>query len=198
MISIIKGTLLKKELESVVIDVGGIGYEVLVPLSTYSRLPGIGEKVTLEVKMNVSDSNIELYGFSTKLEKDIFSALIQVPGIGPKLARAILSGIDAGELKLAIVKNDIMRLKNIPRVGQKLAEKIILELKEKLAGLLQEEERTEIEKDGNIKENLLKALQGLGYKRNEVYDIVNEIIKNNPEKTELGIMLKETLKRLQK
>lgn len=198
MISVLKGKLIKKEIDSVVIDVGGVGYEVLIPLSTYSELPSSGENVTLEIKMHVSDSSIELYGFFTTLEKDIYSALIQVPGIGPKLARAILSGIDAHELKIAIVKNDILRLKSIPRVGQKLAEKIILELKEKIAGLLEGEEKTEIEKGSKIKENLLNALQGLGYRRNEVYNIVTEVFKNSGEKTDLGFMLKEVLKKLQR
>lgn len=197
MISILKGTLIKKDLESAVIDVGGVGYEVLIPLSTYSKLPEIGEKVTLQIKMNISDSSIELYGFYTSLEKEIYTALIQVPGIGPKLARTILSGIDARELKVAIVKNDVLRLKSIPRVGQKLAEKIILELREKLAPLL-EEEKQEIEKSGEIKENLLKALQGLGYKRSEVYDIVNDVISKNDEKKDLSFLLKEALRRIQK
>lgn len=198
MISVLKGKLIKKEIESVVIDVGGVGYEVLIPLSTYSKLPSLGENVTLEIKMHVSDSCIELYGFFTTLEKNIYSALIQVPGIGPKLARAILSGIDAQELKIAIVKNDILRLKSIPRVGQKLAEKIILELREKISGLLEGEEKTEIEKGNEIKENLLQALQGLGYRRNEVYDIVHGVLKENRENNEIGILLKETLRRIQR
>ncbi len=196
MISLLKGKLIKKEIDSVVIDVGGVGYEVFIPLSTYSKLPSTGESVTLEIKMHVTDSTIELYGFLTTLERDIYSALVQVPGIGPKLARAILSGIDAHELKIAIAKNDVLRLKSIPRVGQKLAEKIILELKEKIAGLLEDEEKREIEKGSEIKENLLKALQGLGYKRNEVYDIVNEVFKNSGDKKELGLLLKEVLRKL--
>jgi Holliday junction DNA helicase RuvA len=198
MISVLKGTLIKKEIESVVIDVGGVGYEVQIPLSTYAKLPSTGENVTLEIKMHVSDSSIELYGFFTTLEKDIYSALIQVPGIGPKLARAILSGIEPRELKIAIVKNDILRLKSIPRVGQKLAEKIVLELKGKLTGLLEEEEKTEIEKDSEIKETLLKALQGLGYKRNEVYDIVTDVLNNREDIKDLGVLLKETLRRIQR
>lgn len=196
MISLLKGKLIKKEIDSVVIDVGGVGYEVFIPLSTYSKLPSTGESVTLEIKMHVTDSTIELYGFLTTLERDIYSALVQVPGIGPKLARAILSGIDAHELKIAIAKNDVLRLKSIPRVGQKLAEKIILELKEKIAGLLEEKEKTEIEKGSEIKENLLKALQGLGYKRNEVYDVVKEVFNSGSEKKELGLLLKEVLKKL--
>ncbi len=198
MISLLKGKLIKKGLDSIVIDVGGVGYEVMIPLSTYSKLPSTGEYVTLEIKMQVSDSNIELYGFSTTLEKEIYTALTQVPGIGPKLARAILSGIDARELKVAIIKNDVFRLKSIPRVGQKLAEKIILELKEKLRDMLEVEDEEVIEKGNEIKENLLKALQGLGYKRKEVYEIVNEIVKNSGKETELGVMLKEALKKLQK
>lgn len=198
MISVLTGKLIKKEIDSVVIDVGGIGYEVLIPLSTYSKLPSLGENVTLEIKMHVSDSSIDLYGFFTTLEKDIYTALIQVPGIGPKLARAILSGIDSRELKIAIVKNDVLRLKSIPRVGHKLAEKIILELKEKIAGLLQGEEKTEIEKGSEIKENLLKALQGLGYRRNEVYDIVNDVLNNSGGNKELGVLLKESLRKIQR
>ncbi len=198
MISLLRGKLIKKGLDSIVIDVGGVGYEVMIPLSTYSKLPSPGEDVVLEIKMHVTDGTIELYGFSTTLEKEIYTALTQVPGIGPKLARAILSGIDARELKIAIVKNDVLRLRSIPRVGKKLAEKIILELKEKIREMLEGEEKEAIEKENEIKENLLKALQGLGYKRNEVYEIVNEITKNRGKETELGVMLKEALRKLQK
>lgn len=198
MISILKGKLVKKELDCVIVDVGGVGYEVFIPLSTYSKLPEPGQEVTLEIKMHVSDSTIELYGFLTPIEKQIYSALIQVPGIGPKLARAILSGIEARELKVAILRNDLLRIKSIPRVGQKLAEKILIELKEKLKPLIEEGVDKDMESRTELRENLLKALQGLGYKRNEVYDIVNDVINKADKKLDIGALLKETLKKLQK
>ncbi|HEY4716453.1 MAG TPA: Holliday junction branch migration protein RuvA [bacterium] len=195
MISFLRGILFKKDSGIIVVDVGGVGYEVMIPLSTFYKLPESGEEVSLEIVMHVSDNSMELYGFLSTIDKKIFKILTLVPGIGPKLARSILSGIEANELKIAIARNDVVRLRSIPKVGAKLAEKIILELKDKIPPLLPEEEKEKVYSNA-IVNDLMSALVGLGYKRFQIEDVVKSVMRNNKEKQELGPLLKEALRQL--
>ena len=132
MIARLHGTLVEKTPSRLVVDVGGVGYDVLVPLSTFYGLGEPGTAVTLRIHTHVREDVIALFGFATGLEQDLFERLIAISGIGPKLALAVLSGIEPAELVRAIRTQDVARLTRIPGVGKKTAERIGLELKDRL------------------------------------------------------------------
>lgn len=167
MIAHLSGTLLAKTTRAIIIDNSGIGYEVIVPLSTFYALPGESEKVGLHIYTHVREDALILFGFHTPLEKEIFLLLISVSGIGPKLATNILSGIGPQELLEAIARGDAPRLQSIPGIGKKTAERIALELKEraqKVAGDLKTLPTPAMEApDRKIFNDAISALVNLGY-----------------------------------
>jgi Holliday junction DNA helicase RuvA len=167
MIAHLSGLLLRKTTESLIIDAGGIGYEVSVPLSTFYTLPDKDERVSLHIYTHVREDALVLFGFHTKLEKDIFIMLISVSGIGPKLSINILSGIGPQELLGAIACGDAIRLQAIPGVGKKTAERIALELKDRASKVLDREEisppQIPEEEDRRLIDDALSALLNLGY-----------------------------------
>ena len=167
MIAYLTGQLFRKTTQSVIIEAGGIGYEVFVPLSTFYTLPEKDEKVSLHIYNHVREDALLLFGFQTKLEKDLFLMLISVSGIGPKLSINILSGIGPQELLGAIASGDTVRLRAIPGVGKKTSERIALELKDRACKLLDKEEvalppALEGEEKGLV-DDALSALLNLGY-----------------------------------
>jgi Holliday junction DNA helicase RuvA len=135
MIAHLAGRILRKSPQEVVVDVGGVGYRVLIPVSTFYRLGEAGEATELRVHTHVREDALNLYGFLSAEEQGIFERLIDVSGVGPKLAINILSGIEAAELVAALRSNDLPRLTRVPGVGRKTAERLVLELKDKLAAL---------------------------------------------------------------
>ena len=139
MIAFLRGNLQEKSPNRLVIDVNGVGYEVNVPLSTFYHAPSLGENFALRVHTHVREEAISLFGFATDLEIRVFEKLISVSGIGPKLAISVLSGIDAMELVQAVKIGDTARLTLIPGVGKKTAERLGLELKDRLPSVLTEE-----------------------------------------------------------
>jgi Holliday junction DNA helicase RuvA len=132
VIAHLRGRILEKQPHRVVVDVGGVGYEVFVPLSTFYGLGEPGSDVALRVQTYVREDALSLYGFGTRLEQELFQRLIGVSGIGPKVALAVLSGIEPPELIRAIERSDLARLTAIPGVGRKTSERIVLELKDRL------------------------------------------------------------------
>src|SRR5512136_260857 len=132
MIARLTGKLAVKNPGEIILDVGGVGYQVFIPLSTFYELPERGEVLSLQIHTQVRDDAIELYGFLTLQEKEVFKLLLGVSKIGPKLANSILSGISVEELKTAIVTGNILKLNGIPGIGKKTAERLILELKDKI------------------------------------------------------------------
>jgi Holliday junction DNA helicase RuvA len=167
MIAYLTGQLFRKTTQSVIVEAGGIGYEVFVPLSTFYTLPEKDEKVNLHIYTHVREDALLLFGFYTKLEKDLFLMLISVSGIGPKLSINILSGIGPQELLGAIASGDTVRLRAIPGVGKKTAERISLELKDRACRILDKEEVSlppvlEWEEKGLV-DDALSALLNLGY-----------------------------------
>jgi Holliday junction DNA helicase RuvA len=168
MIAALSGRLAEKEPNRIIVDVGGVGYDVAVPLSTYYKLGERGSEVALRVHTHVREDTLALYGFSTALELQIFERLIGISGIGPKLALAVLSGIDVTDLVRAVQAGDVGRLTAIPGIGKKTAERIGLELKDKLPkGIIDE---TAAGPDagapgGALRQDLLSALLNLGYHR---------------------------------
>ncbi len=179
MIARLKGTLVDKTPNRVVIDVAGVGYDVLVPLSTFYGLGDAGSGVTLRVHTHVREDVIALYGFSSALEQDLFERLIAISGIGPKLALAVLSGIDPGDLVRAIRAQDVARLTRIPGVGKKTAERIGLELKDRLPhGPVPEDAAGPAGDD--LRADLLSALTNLGYKGAVAEKSVDAALKKAP------------------
>ncbi len=135
MIALLNGRLVRKTTESVIVDVGGVGYELFIPLSTYYDLPETGGAVKLNVYTHIKEDALQLYGFATDLEKDVFTLLISVSGVGPKLARNILSGVAVEEFIAALAEGNKARLNAIPGIGTKTADRLIVELKDKFLAL---------------------------------------------------------------
>ena len=179
MIARLHGALLEKTPNRIVVDVAGVGYEVLVPLSTFYGLGDAGSPVTLRVHTHVREDLIALYGFSSALELDLFERLIAINGIGPKLALAVLSGIDPGELVRAIRAQDVARLTRIPGVGKKTAERIGLELKDRLPHAAAAAEPAAAAGD-DPREDLLSALTNLGYNRAVAEKAIDAVVKKTP------------------
>ncbi len=168
MIARLTGRLVEKQATRLVVDVHGVGYDVQVPLSTFYHLPEPGADVTLRIHTHVREDALSLFGFATALELRLFERLIGISGIGPKLALAVLSGIDPADLVRAVQAGDVGRLTLIPGVGKKTAERIGLELKDRLSQQL----ATELGVDGAapaggtaLRADLVSALLNLGYHR---------------------------------
>ncbi len=166
MIAHVKGTLTVKTVNSVVVDVGGVGYEVFIPVSTYYSRPEPGQPIELKTLTFVRDDAIEIYGFFTMRERELFQMLITVSGIGPKLARNILSGRPPEELVGAIRGGEVETLKSLPGVGKKTAERLVLELREKVDTLAEwaGTEAATTGGDAAVHDDLVSALRNLGYR----------------------------------
>jgi len=167
MIARLSGNLLYKSVESLTVDVGGVGYEVHAPLTTFYALPDEGAAISLLIYTYVKEDAIKLFGFLTQAEKELFIRLIGVSGVGPKLGLNILSGMDTKDLSRAIKSGDIVRMNAIPGVGKKTAERLILELRDKIDYEISEEEKETplASGDKGIEDDAISALVNLGYKR---------------------------------
>ena len=167
MIARLSGTLVEKHPNRLIVDVQGVGYEVHVPLSTFYGLPEPGGGVSLRVHTHVREDMLALFGFASELELQIFDRLIAVSGIGPRLALAVLSGIESRDLVRAVQMSDVARLTAIPGIGRKSAERIVLELKDRLPAALRVEPSPgePTAPDGDLRADLLSALLNLGYHR---------------------------------
>ncbi len=177
MIAHLRGKLLAKHPNQAIVEAGGVGYDLVISVPTFSELPAIGGEVALHVHTHVREDALALYGFLRSSEKTLFEKLITVSGIGPKLAITILSGMAAEEMVNAIRVNDIARLTRIPGIGKKTAERMVLELRDKLA----------LEKHGEIaaaptlsavEEDVLSALVNLGYQRAAAEKALASVSKN--------------------
>jgi Holliday junction DNA helicase RuvA len=164
VIAQLAGRLLRKAPQEVVIDVGGVGYRVTIPLSTFYRLGAEGEAASLRVHTHLREDTIALFGFLTAAEHDLFEKLIGVAGVGPKLAVNILSGIESDDLAQALRGADLARLTRIPGVGRKTAERLVLELKDKMPAARPAAAEPEAATD---REDVVSALLHLGYSRAE-------------------------------
>jgi Holliday junction DNA helicase RuvA len=164
MIAHLRGKLLTKHPNQAIVDIGGIGYDVTISVPTFSDLPAIGSEVSLHIHTHVREDLIALYGFMRPTEKQLFEKLITVSGIGPKLAITILSGMPADEMTSAIRGNDIARLTRIPGIGKKTAERMVLELRDKLPAPVAGQAEP-IPTLTGVEEDVLSALLNLGYQR---------------------------------
>jgi len=199
MIARIVGTLISKSFDHVIVDAYGIGYRIFVPLTTFYELPEAGQSVTLNIHTHVKQDAISLFGFNSSEDKEIFQLMIAVTGIGPRLAMNILSGISADELIRAVSQGNLSRLVSIPGVGKKMGERMILELKDKVAPISSEEMvSTEVSEDMKqhelVKEDALSALVNLGYKRVLAKEILEKVVNGTTEPITIDIVLKESLR----
>jgi Holliday junction DNA helicase RuvA len=198
MIALINGSLIYKSISHVIVEANGIGYQIFIPLTTFYELPDTNQKVTLHIHTHVRQDDISLFGFGTGEEKGVFELMISVSGIGPKLAMNILSGISAEELVRAVSHGNLERLVAIPGVGKKTAERMILELKDKVVKLSTYE--AIYKDDGDIRvydsiiDDVLSALVNLGYKSQRAREVLDKIIKESHESLTLDILLKKALK----
>ena len=170
MIAHLRGTILEKHPNQVIVDVGGVGYDVTIPVSTFSALPNSGSEVKLRVYTHVREDALSLFGFLTPEERILFEKLISVTGIGPKLAITALSGLPTGNLVTAIRGGSVDQLVKVPGIGKKTAERIVLELKDKLEMLPSNVPVAAISKPepaplGSMEQDVLSALVNLGCQR---------------------------------
>ncbi|MBK9087927.1 MAG: Holliday junction branch migration protein RuvA [Holophagales bacterium] len=169
MIGRLSGIVLEKRPDRAVVDASGVGYELHVPLGTFASLPGIGERASLHVHTHVREDAILLFGFTTAEEKVLFERLITVSGIGPKLALVVLSGLPLPELVGAIAAQNVARLSTIPGVGKKLAERLGVELKDKVSGILSSSTSSTVfgvpTVLGGFLDDAVGALVNLGYRK---------------------------------
>ena len=178
MIATLHGVLTEKNPSRLVVDVSGVGYEVSVPLSTFYALGELGAEVDLRIHTHVREDALSLFGFATQLEIDLFGRLIASSGVGPRLALAVLSGLEPPDLLRAIQDSDIVRLQGIPGVGKKTAERISLELKDKLPSNVLTEGETKDFKNGTEqgRRDVMSALLNLGYHRPLAERAVKEVL----------------------
>ncbi len=166
MIAHLRGTLIEKHPNQVVVEAGGVGYDVQIPISTYTSLPEAGSPVALRIYTHVREDTLSLFGFASAEEKLVFERLISVSGIGPKLANTVLSGLATASLIAAIRNGDVQQLVRIPGVGKKTAERMVLELKDKLPGVGVEDKMAMAAGVGaslsGLERDVLSALQNLG------------------------------------
>ena len=200
MIAHIRGILLSKTPEQVVIDVGGLGYELSIPVSNFYNLPETGIEVELFVSTFIRDDAIKLYGFLTEVEKGLFTLLITVTGVGPKLARNILSGAGIEELVKIIANGDVVALKALPGLGKKTSERLILELREKITVLsampvgMGEAAIVDTAPESGVFDDVVSALCNLGYKEAAASEAVKKAAAGMEGEEDFEVIFKGSLK----
>ena len=200
MIARISGILIYKSVSHVIVDAYGVGYRIFVPLTTFYELPETGQLATLNIYTHVKEDAIHLFGFHTFEDQGIFQMLISIAGIGPKLAMNILSGIPAREFVKAVTQGNMSRLVAIPGVGKKMAERMIVELKDKMLKVDLKEMKSDngpgIVGDNAMKDDDLSALVNLGYKNATAKAVIEKVVSESVEGLGLDVLLKNALKTL--
>ena len=190
MIGRIAGTLLEKNPPQILVEAGGIGYEVEVPMSTFYNLPATGERVVLSTHLVVREDAHLLYGFGTDAERRVFRQLLKISGVGARIALAVLSGLSVAELTAAVAGQDASRLVKIPGIGKKTAERLLLELKDKLATDMVS--GVAVHRPALPADDILNALLGLGYSDREAQGAVKLL----PEGLSVSDGIRQALKLL--
>ena len=207
MIAHLSGTLLSKQPNSVILDVGGVGYEVNIPVSTFYDLDEEGSNVKLRIYTHVREDTLQLFGFKTTRERELFLKVISVSGIGPQLGIKLLSGMSADEMIASIRTNNLAKLTLIPGIGRKTAERLVMELRDRVASLssteLEDEmgARTEtgtpIATEDSMRADVLSALLNLGYQRSSAEKAVSSAVDEGGE-ISVELILRRSLKKLAK
>jgi holliday junction DNA helicase RuvA len=199
MIASLQGILTFKSPGHITVEVHGIGYRVFIPLSTFYELADEGSSVSLNIFTAVREDAIHLYGFRTPEEKKLFELLLSVNGIGPKLAINLLSGISSTDFIRAVFTEDRQTLTKIPGVGKKMADRMILELRDRVIKLDTDAAREEVKEKSTldaVREDALSALVNLGYKKSYARSVLDQIADGSSQQWNLEDLLKEALKRL--
>ena len=206
MIAHLSGILLSKQATSVILDVAGVGYEVTIPISTFYELEEPGSRVQLRIYTHVREDALQLYGFKTARERELFMRLISVSGIGPKLGITLLSGMSADEMIASIRTNNLARLTLIPGVGRKTAERLVMELRDKIAALSSPEIEEEFGErpavagpptEEAVRADALSALVNLGYQRSAAEKAINAALGESGD-ISVESILRRSLRRLAK
>jgi Holliday junction DNA helicase RuvA len=202
LIAQLSGKLVQKQPNTVIIDVGGVGYDVTIPVSTFYELGEPGTDVSLKIHTHVREDALQLFGFWTSREKELFLKLTSVSGVGPKLAITMLSGMPAGELITAITNNDLVKLTSIPGVGRKTAERVVVELRDKLAVISLESREADRKAahelapgEAAVRDDTIAALMALGYPKAISERAVSFALREEGERT-IEAVLKRALRRL--
>ncbi|MEK7286800.1 MAG: Holliday junction branch migration protein RuvA [Nitrospirota bacterium] len=205
MIASLNGIIASKSLDVITVDVGGVGYQVFIPLSTYYHLPDEKSPVSLHIHTYVREDALHLYGFLSLLEKKIFLLLIGVSGVGPKLARNIMSGMELSDFISVLKKGSLDSLRKIPGIGPKMAGRLVLELKEKVESLETLPKRTIATSHDLMSDDLLSALLNLGYTQRDAKRAIDQILTERPlredkdaEENSVEVLIKQALRLLSK
>ena len=199
MIGQLRGKLLNKKPNVLLLDVNGVGYEIYIPLTSFYELPGEGTEISLKIYTHVREDALILFGFHSQREKDFFLKLISISGVGPKLAIAILSGAHVEELAQAIAEANSSRLAAIPGIGRKTAERLVLELKSHITPFLLPEQ-IEATQQGTaptaMEEDILSALTNLGYPRSAAEKALSIVLRSAEGSRTFETILRDTLRQL--
>lgn len=202
LIAQLSGRLIQKQPNAIIVDVGGVGYEVTIPVSTFYELGEPGSDVSLKIHTHVREDALQLFGFWTVREKDLFLKLTSVSGVGPKLAITMLSGMSASELISAISTNDLARLTSIPGVGKKTAERVVVELRDKMAAISLEDRAGEqvasrevAVGEEAVRDDTISALMALGYPKAIAERCVQFALREEGERS-IEAVLRRALRRL--
>jgi Holliday junction DNA helicase RuvA len=207
MIAHLSGTLLSKQPNSVILDVGGVGYEVNIPVSTFYDLEEPGSNVQLRIYTHVREDTFQLFGFKTARERELFMRVISVSGIGPQLGIKLLSGMSADEMVASIRTNNLAKLTLIPGIGRKTAERLVMELRDKVASLSSAELEEElgaktdagvpVPSEDSMRSDVLSALLNLGYQRGAAEKAVSSALDEGGD-ISVELILRRSLRKLAK
>lgn len=197
MISYLDGVLVHKSPTEIIVDVNGVGYAVHIPLSTFEKLDGVNERVKVFTHLHVREDAMQLFGFATEGERELFRLLISVSGIGPKIAQGILSGMNAHELRQYILAGDIAALTTIQGVGRKTAERIVMELRDKLGKSEESLGAVPAGKQASVRSEALNALLSLGFTRSSAEAALRTVLQQTQD-LPLEELIKQALRHASK
>lgn len=197
MIGYLTGKIIAKKPTNILLDVSGVGYSVNISVTTFEKLPPQNENVSLFIFTSVKEDAIDLYGFSTPSEKEMFELLISANGIGPKLAQSLLSGIQVEELRQAIDDGNLSRITAVPGIGRKTAERLLVELRDKMDKLTETSKPAEAGAPSSIRSDAIAALVNLGYNIKTAEKVVRNIMNTKTSST-IEDVIKESLAELNK
>lgn len=195
MIAYLRGILISKQPGVVILDTGGVGYRVRISNHTFDRLPATDEQVTLRIHHHISDSDQQLFGFAAIEEQNLFELLITVKSIGPRLALALLSAMPPRHIIEAILQQNAALISQSPGIGKKSAERIVLELRDKLGDIAPSDDSTH--SAGSLQNETLSALEALGYGRGQAHSAIQNVLKSETPPENVAELLKKALKYLQ-
>lgn len=194
MISRLTGLLAAKRAPQILIDCNGVGYEAEVSMTTYYQLPEVGDRISVWTHLLVKDDSHSLIGFNDERERKLFRQLIRINGVGPKMALTILSGIDEQQFALCIANNDVVMLTRLPGVGKKTAERLIIEMRDKIESLIGDMPTQPLAPGGkSVVSEAIEALQALGYKPADAEKMISRVRQQGDAATSASQMIKQAL-----